>query len=103
MSQNLVSFWRRLIAVRASWQIVAAVEEDCWTSVRAKAAVLPKAEAAEYVRAHAATQVHREVDRMVRSNATLDGERASELIVQATERLTRRLLERLERGKRRAA
>jgi hypothetical protein len=95
--------WRFLMARIEEFKIAAALEDDCWMKVRAKAAVLQGAAAREYVQGHCAGAVHREVDALVRNHPELGGGEASQLIVRTTERLTNRLLRRLAKEKRRYA
>lgn len=96
MSGRLLKVWRRVLTYRIIGQNVGQAEEDCWAKVRAKAAVLPAAEVNAYVKLQAAGFAHRAVDELLRTRPYLDGRVASDAILRASERLTLRILRRLQ-------
>jgi hypothetical protein len=69
--------------------------------VRAKATRLAPAEVADYIRRNSGTLVHRHVDSLVRDDPSLDAGSANRLIVKATDRLARRIMQRLANQTRR--
>ena len=95
MTRKLKDLWREFGLMRRARRIAATLESQCWSEVRAKAIVLPPRQAEEYIRAHAANLVHREVDLLMRRNAALTGDWANKLVVRSTLFMTDRMCRRL--------
>jgi hypothetical protein len=101
MTNEILSWWQNFLTLRRANKIANAVLEECWLKVRAKAASLRPAEVADYIRQNSGALVHRQVDSLVRDNPSIDGRSANRLIVKATDRLVRRILQRLAKQTRR--
>jgi hypothetical protein len=101
MTDEILSWWQNFLTLRRANKIAAAALDECWMKVRAKAASLAPAEVPDYVRQTSGALVHRRVDSLVRDNPSIDGRSANRLIVKATNRLARRILQRLAKQMRR--
>lgn len=97
MSAGFLDWWYTFWTMLQANRIATATLEECWLTVRSKAAILSAAERADYLRVHAATLVQQHVDNLVRENPSIPGSAANQLVVKATERLVSRLLERLDK------
>jgi hypothetical protein len=97
MSARILDWWYTFRAMLQTNRIATATLEECWLKVRSKAAILSATERVDYLRVHAAPLVQQHVDTLVRENPAIPGSAANQLVVKATERLVRRLLERLDK------
>jgi len=101
MTNEILSWWQSFLTRRRANKIAAAELDECWMKVRAKAARLTPAEVPDYIRQNSGALVHRHVDTLVRENPSIDARSANRLIVKATDRLARRILQRLAKQTRR--
>jgi hypothetical protein len=101
MTNEIFDWWQRVLPSRRANEIANTALEECWMKVRAKAASLSPAEVADYIRQNSGSLVHRYVDALVRDNPSIDASSANRLIVKATDRLTRRIMQRLAKQTRR--
>src|SRR5262245_55592132 len=87
MRADILNWWYAFWTVFQANRIATALLEECWLKVRSKAAILSRAERADYLRVHAAPLVQQHVDILVRENSDIPGGTANQLVVKATERL----------------
>lgn len=101
MTNEIFSWWQRILTRHRANKIASAALEECWMKVRAKAVRLTPEEVPDYIRQNSGALVHRQVDSLVRDDPSIDGRSANRLIVKATDRLARRILQRLAKQTRR--
>jgi hypothetical protein len=97
------ALWQSFTVWRHARRVAVLATEESWTHVRAKAVTLSPREATDYIRAHAATVVHRHVDRLVLDEPAIAGPMANQVIVRASERLAEQLAQRLLKLRQRSA
>ena len=95
MSAQILNWWYTIRMMLQTNRIATAAWGESWLQVRSKAAILPAAERAEYLRIQAASVVQQHVDKLVEEDPAIPGSAANQLVVKATERLVRRLSQRL--------